>query len=803
MSFSKMFQYKLNPAAAAKPARKVYLFVDVSGSVKGNAPYWNVMRRVYQQYSSEIDTVYLWGNKLLTVTKREFENFYLSKSFGDMPDTRPEDIARYLVSTKSGTNDNDLVVITTDGGIAQGSVEQTDIILSDIRLKNVQCYIGVAGNANLSVTSPFTRNGTCTVEINDNRGQKTYTFSAQDREMLENLEQLTLEQFENNFSKIEETLISRQMGRGADQPMREILIRTKAKLAKELALKNKDDDANLAWQASLKAGDFETSFKFAQKLTQDYFASDVGMDLSKKFDYLINICSVGLKGQFDMERIKSQRVVMAPVANVVADAVAPEAQEIPKGLAECPISLDAATAQIMIKEGVPILEGLEKNVVDDIISQPVRLLNYPELVQKIISRISNWVGIDSGVKAGDQNPMTREPIAAVIPLGKCYQNVKCANWGMASLFFGNKLVGNPEMYFAVIWYLVTTNKLPWLSDITEQISDTMIYRLETTKTRASLCGLPQMVGTLVPTCCAVWYSVVSGLLNQPTDRDTLRFQIFNIEPLLELIKLLKYPLNADIMLQINRTRVLLTMLSMTKRNEKAFRSKIMALYQNAYQPNFANIGEDVNRLEVVIPYVPLEGAASQEQIAHVLSTFPEYFKTLPVSELVLLASKVSPAYAAANVSLPPYRETQVNPYTYWEYKNVGDRQLIPINPATFRPMFNIVDEGVKKPWKEVYLPKNRLSERSPIFSGVAKYLNFYQKYLRFPNQDEYIIFCYNRYCIGNGIKVLPSFTEEWYQNINDSYNPIRDIIVARALTPANVNFILNDCCPVVRRLELE
>jgi len=45
---------------------------------------------------------------------------------------------------------------------------------------------------------------------------------------------------------------------------------------------------------------------------------------------------------------------------------------------------------------------------------------------------------------------------------------------------------------------------------------------------ASLCGQAQFVTTELNTDLAVWYSVNSACLNQPTDRDTFRFHLYNM-----------------------------------------------------------------------------------------------------------------------------------------------------------------------------------------------------------------------------------------------------------------------------------
>ena len=783
----------------------VYFYIDVSGSTQGKEKYWALVKDKYEEYKALIKGVFVWGSELKIISKEAFEANYLSKQFGYMPATKPEDIAMNLVSTKFGTAQGEIVVILTDGEVPQGSVNMTTDILSKLclvklPLYKVVCCIGDTGRANESVAAPFTRLAkTSLTVISDNRGMRSYLVTEETRNVLFNLDGLTLEIFKNKFEEIERALVTALMGLGGNKEIADGLIRAKNRLAKELAKSSKDSDLDALLIESLKGNQFDASLQvFKTNLNDVYFKDDIGMEISRKFDYLINIASTGLLGQFDMDTIKSRRVQAAPLAKKEAVPVPPEGDAVPKGLQECPIFLDKLTAQIMIKEGSPILKGLDKAIIDDIINQPLRILNYPEIVKQLISRLSNSISIISGIKAGDQNPLTREPIDAVIPLGKCQQNVNCANWALAKLFFGDKLVGNSQMYFAVIWYLIKIGKIPWLSDIAEQVGDTLVYRLETTKTRASLCGLPQMVGTIIPTSCAVWFSVVSCLMNQPTDCDTSRFQIFNIEPLLAMIQLLDYPTSPQMFNQITRIRVMMTMLSMCKQNDKEFRSKIYALYRNCYCLNIANVGQDIK--EIVIPYIPLDGVAKPEQVEQVLAQFPEYFKELSINELVWIASLVSPQYSASDIKLP-CTETKAVPAVQCEWKYPADceRVVVEISPKTMRPYYWVKVDKKAEPWLKQFYSKFKLPYASRVFSGDTKYMNFYQKYRRWPNKDEFILFCYNRYCLGNGIGSLPSLMIVWFQDINASYDPIRVMIEAEKLTVDNVIERFNSSCKISDR----
>ena len=105
------------------------------------------------------------------------------------------------------------------------------------------------------------------------------------------------------------------------------------------------------------------------------------------------------------------------------------------------------------------------------------------------------------------------------------------------------------------------------------------------RTMASLCGLAQFVTTELTTDVAIWYCVNSGYLNQPPDRDTFRFHIFNIQPLIDIVNELGYPIDKGAQAHIDRTKALLFSLSAIKKlstNEKRdFKESIRGLIQNA------------------------------------------------------------------------------------------------------------------------------------------------------------------------------------------------------------------------------
>ena len=66
---------------------------------------------------------------------------------------------------------------------------------------------------------------------------------------------------------------------------------------------------------------------------------------------------------------------------------------------------------------------------------------------------------------------------------------------------------------------------------------------------------------------AVWYCVNSARLNQPTDRDTFRFHLYNMQPLIDIANALGYPIDKGIDKHLIRMKSALSCLNWFKRLE--------------------------------------------------------------------------------------------------------------------------------------------------------------------------------------------------------------------------------------------
>lgn len=97
-----------------------------------------------------------------------------------------------------------------------------------------------------------------------------------------------------------------------------------------------------------------------------------------------------------------------------------------------------------------------------------------------------------------------------------------------------------------------------------------------------MCGQSQFVTTQINTDIAIWFCVNSGFMNQPTDRDTFRYHLYNIEPMIKIVEVLGYPNDKGLIPHYNRTKSLNSIFTLFKGidEKKAFKTMISGIYQN-------------------------------------------------------------------------------------------------------------------------------------------------------------------------------------------------------------------------------
>ena len=168
-------------------------------------------------------------------------------------------------------------------------------------------------------------------------------------------------------------------------------------------------------------------------------------------------------------------------------------------------------------------------------------------------------------------------------------------------------------------------------------------------------GLAQFVTTELSSDIAVWYCVNSGFLNQPTDRDTFRFHTFNMQPMIEIVEQLGYPIDKGVLPHFQRTKALMFSLSAFKKLEnndkKEFKEKINCLTQNCIEVDKEKVAADVLALETCIRFVPIDGPASEANVSKIVETLPKDLKILPIKEIIHFGSILDAQKSASDYRL--------------------------------------------------------------------------------------------------------------------------------------------------------
>lgn len=178
--------------------------MDNSGSVGGCTEYWNTVNTILNDYAKDITHYYLWNSRCGLSSKKLFEESIASKR--GTGGTSPEYVAQEIADKRFQN-----IILVTDGEVGDHSVSQCDKILEGIKtkegfkIKKAVCYvIGGYSEPNLSVTCPFTRFSESKV-FSKKGGEalkSVMQYTAEDYQLLDGLDEITLENFEAKYDTI-------------------------------------------------------------------------------------------------------------------------------------------------------------------------------------------------------------------------------------------------------------------------------------------------------------------------------------------------------------------------------------------------------------------------------------------------------------------------------------------------------------------------------------------------------------------------------------------------------------------------
>jgi hypothetical protein len=318
---------------------------------------------------------------------------------------------------------------------------------------------------------------------------------------------------------------------------------------------------------------------------------------------------------------------------------------------------------------------------------------------------------------------------------------------------------------------------------------------------AGMCGLAQFVTTQVPTDVAVWYCVSSGYLNQPTDRDIFRFHFPNIEPMIEIVKALGYPMDKGLRSHYLRTKMLMSNLSKFKKLTTHQKRDMMIWFKGLYQRGFfvdpTKTSAKFKELEVCPHFIPIDGEPEPEQIEKIREKLPKYTQELSNEEVYYISTLLDAQKSASdifldyNLKVPPLPKAEIN----WVYGiNKMDESKVQFCPKTLRPYYTV--DG--RCWEELAKEVFHVPSIKPLFSGCKYLLNYVLKYEKKPELVELIIFYLNRYVESGKKGTLPYLAEIWSEELCTKF-----LKAAEAYSIEETLAVLKKSQPIEERMKIE
>jgi hypothetical protein len=746
------------PTSIFKGKGKILIAVDYSGSTGGSGKYWNAVADVIGTLPREKLSFLLWDDGIYPCDYATMMDFCFRKR--GMGGTDPSVAASYIAKQFAG--EPLTLYLFTDGQVSASSVEKCDVIFknSPVRFDKVYVHIwNTGGQINLSVSAPFTR--FCEYEIycdgkNLAGGDSSMKIDLKDWE--------NVDHFLENHDKLRSAITMQNLGK-MNNDLRNSLLELKKKLIANYMKKSNINSADNPLIQALDKKDYSKALREVNSLVTSYQKQMDGPKMIEKaIQDMITACTS--PGNFSFDLIQSARAQRADAAvNVQPDQV--EEVLADEKTFECPINYDNDVPAILIVQPErPILANVDANIVDDIINCPLNLWKYDDLVAKVASHIDHPVGCQS-MKGGlfRVSPMTRRPLIGAITLGAAEDHCKATNWTLAQLFSGGKLLGNPDLWTLLLYY-ITRNRVGFLKeqdDLMSSFCHHLKFRLRNHNTNLGLSGLPDYPLVKVPVGVALWYCVVSADLyaekNVAQDRLRAFGQIGEI--FVHILDVLDMPYNKDYTRErVTVLRVFYWMMSM-KLNKQKLLDLLRSYYQNyLYLPS----KDRFVFLDGPAPEVRKEGNAC----------LPEFAKEIPLEVLITIANLVDPSKKNADIII----EKRVAPTRVHFKRNYGYPAGLPkedvakkldqvkICPATMRPYY--IDPVKKKEWnlclKEVWNvpPSKMLSLRNYANKYVVEIKKFPHK------KDDFYAYLYDKQCKREGLQAkdtLPEYIEQFVSNL--------------------------------------
>ncbi|KYQ89956.1 hypothetical protein DLAC_08527 [Tieghemostelium lacteum] len=708
---------------------KTVFALDTSASTKNVKNYWDRVEKKFAEYNKTEGIIYLaWDRITQEVSSSHITKEINQKGVISGGGTKPETLAKKIKEM----NFQGHLVLITDGEIASDLVQLTDNELAEWKFESVDIEL-IGGRIDLSVTSPFTRHTKFTIHLNGEKLSEGRSNVVIDWEN----DYSTIDNFLQGYEELYSMVVTQNMGKN-NQALKTTLLNIQKKLLAECAVRNKEGAVGTPVLQALQRGDYEGALALTKSAASSAMSNGLAKEISGKIQSLITACtSVGV---YSLGLLQSSRFQRAdPTLQVEVEKI--EQLDTTDEKWECPIYYEEDIPALLILDiwcGNPILEGVPKPALDAIFNCPLYLLNFPELVAKVQQAIDHPIGCKSIALRADglfeDSPMTRQRVLGAIPLGLDKSHVKSGDWTISRLFTGGKMIGNMQLWYAVLYFIIK-QKVSYLNsneEFMKSLTRQFKYRLDNFTSYMGLSGTGEYPLLRVPVSQAIWYCVASGYLYAEDDITQDRFRAFHAidKYFLEILDMLEYPYDK---VYTNHRLQLLTVWNHMMANKYGHQQTMDAI-RSQYQ-NYLYL-KNCNKI------VFLDGSLADGGVQPY--KLPEIFNGLSLEELLYLSNQVKPSVKAGDVVLPrllPLSTVRIPTPSYnYVYKSDYVPSDIEICPGTLRP-YSIGKNNL--PWKDA--ASQYFGTLKDIISLKRHYMAYIESTKQYPvDKEQFYLYIQNK-----------------------------------------------------------
>jgi hypothetical protein len=773
----------------------------MSGSTGNVYKYHELSLKIYNDYVKNKNHIIVgWDNNFKVLSDTEYLNICNNrKGFGG---TYTSAIGSYLTNLNT-TNDLEIIILT-DGQVDTNDISRCDNYVSKLKLNisSVKSYIS-AYSANCSVLAPFLRGSWSAEVFHDNQSLQfnqmkcIYSLNQLERQkLMEIVKTATTEDEINNiFDKLFDMITSMTMGKtSGDANLRnDILImanrikqNVKSKLSKSYQLE--------LFENELK-NNKSVSIDIMINLVNYYNKSFNGSTFQNKINSLLQLCDGKLSHLFDPSQIRAQALerVTTTTSNVSNDELEKinnmDTQIKP---VECPIMLDSTpNVVLLIKQGIPIFDQIEKKTQDSIMLNTFYAHNCRELIKQ---RLDHFMSLEAYIGLETiKSPMTNSPLVGCLVLGSDDLSVKATNHAIGQMVLGKSgVIGNPDIWFYTVYNLVKSGELPWLNDIIPALESQMKYRLLNSKCTLSMSGLANHIQLKSNLASSIYFTLSQPLIIKNKEDSSFPNFSGSAQHMLNLLDLCSYKFQNDNLYKYIKIINICSRLiyDVKQIHIEQFHNKYSALFNQYYQIKLDKLSKEykdfVMENNMYYEYVPFDHVDNYEN--------PEYSQKLSDEEKILYynLSKLIKSENETTFNLDIdinnldkfYKVPEKQPQSWKVY----DYQIKPINVdicrSTMRPYTYMGNTHWKDSFDKYYNTKHidifsKSEERKPlgeVFSGSKYFAEFVSRFGIYPNINDLVLFSYN--IVKNSQyahTALPS--TGFFESIINEYSFTKDISV--------------------------